>query len=793
MIRVILENIGGGFFTINGVQYVKSEVMFFPCWPDSEKINIQQYHAELLYGLVHYSEVKLADGTLFGSTEEILEWADTNAFGGGGGGSKVFDSSGDFPNPGKEGILYIDSSDDSMWYWDGTQYVQFASVKQFANFSGFPATGNPGFLYIDRAGLASYYWNGSTYIQLSGPGTFIRNQNVLAQAGNFWINGTGGLKQLLLDPANTGMNISTDGLQLILDFWTASRGISFRAGGAEAASMFRDAAGQSSMLTFPGEFRLARANPVGTGGNNWGTLNLYGGANPAGWQQIRLAGYNVTLAQEQRWSLAHKIVLYHPNTGGAGDQDTVPGVGIGSSDTRMHFSVPNASGGFMFFAGLNVLPFWIGGDGQIIAGTQAGNGARLQVQGGVLSLAAATSDFAVINGGMWYRSDTQKFRGGINGIPTNFLTESSSGSVLIVDNQHPEATDNRTGISKTSVTRPWATINAAVQAAGGMIVCVMPGTYAENIASSGASIRLVMYPNAVISGNIAVYGNGDLSIFGMSEVVVDSSRTVGTAQIYTNQPAGILGPFGMEVGGIHTDVGNVYLRNVIATNSNTACCVSARNNFSFIGSRIIANGPCGTYQQGFDAQIITDSFLLSRNSYAVPLNGSIQICRRTTAISLSAAGYTDAFITGGLPQIVEDCKIYSQNGRGFYGDAEVGRSAVKPFMIKGCQFNTFKEAFRFIGDGNGEGSEVVDQVYIITGNTINVRDAATVNAFLLHQRAVAHTNAPIVMDNRYNKASFDVAVPDGNYGAPLANVVANNVGSLAFPAQYPWIFNPADI
>ncbi len=531
MAKVILENTANGFFTINGEPYQKSEVQFFPSWEGSDRMNIQQYHGELLWGLLHFSEVALADGTTFGSVAEIIEWADSNAFGGGGGGSKVFDTSGDFPNPGKEGILYIDKGDDSMWYWDGTQYVQFASVKQFANFSGFPATGNPGYLYIDRAGLASYYWNGTAYIQLSGPGTFIRNQNLLAQAANFWISGDGAMKKLLLDPANTGMHITTDGLQLILDFWTGSRGISFRASGAEGASMFRDAAGQTTMLSFPGEFRLARTNPVSTGGNNWGSLNLYGGSNPAGWNQIRMAGYNTTLAQEPRWSLAHKIVLWHPNTGAAGDQDTVPGVGIGSSTTRMHFSVPNnaATSGFTFFAGFSAIPFWIGANGEIIAGLNTGNGARLQVQDGVFSLAVATSDFAVINGGMFFRSDRQTIRAGINGFWKDLAVQDTAyitGRVILVDQDNPLATDSRTGVYKYSQSVPFRTIQAAITAAvNGDIVRVAYSTtsYNGNIIldpnawSSWLAVHIQL-DNVTINGNLQVtqINNSSTVIYGIN-------------------------------------------------------------------------------------------------------------------------------------------------------------------------------------------------------------------------------------------------------------------------------------
>jgi hypothetical protein len=406
-----------------------------------------------------------------------------------GGGVFAFANRAAFPSVGNAAFIYISKDDDAEYYWDGSTYVQLTSIQLFTNAAAFPVAGNTGFLYIDKATGLTYYWNGSAYVASAAnvdATKFIQNQNAAAQAANFWITGNGIANNLYAVkhsfPSTPDMFVTSDGLQLMLDCWTGSRGFSFRVSGAEFAHFLRGAAGESNYLfRIVGAFDLQNGYlPYGVG-LNWGSINVYQGGNPAGWNQLRIKGYDANPTSDPRWSLAHKIVLFHPNTGVSGDQDSVKGVGIGSNTTHLHFSVPD-NGGFVYYGG-PVLP------------TQS------------------TTDLAVQNGGLMFRTDTQKLRVALNGFWKNVATEDStylSGNVISVDQSCVSATDVRTGLSKYSQSIPFKTINGAMAVASdGDLVYVHSGVYTEDVILDPRSFSGWVYFQIALDG---VTINGDVHV-----------------------------------------------------------------------------------------------------------------------------------------------------------------------------------------------------------------------------------------------------------------------------------------
>lgn len=85
-----------------------------------------------------------------------------------------------FPTTGNTGIIYIDSSDNMPYIWDGEKYAPLngygsgvcpdmaAAVVAYDSVYDFPDEGEEGVLYIDKEKHTIYYWDGNEYMKLSG-------------------------------------------------------------------------------------------------------------------------------------------------------------------------------------------------------------------------------------------------------------------------------------------------------------------------------------------------------------------------------------------------------------------------------------------------------------------------------------------------------------------------------------------------------------------------------------------------------------------------------------------------
>jgi len=434
--------------------------------------------------------------------------------------------------------------------------------------------------------------------------------------------------------------------------------------------------------------------------------------------------------------------------------------------------------------------FWGGG------GSNSKEAELLRIlRGGGLKLHNMPSDPAVNNGAILYRTDTAKIRAAVGGVWKNLATEDQltsiglTGHTVYVDKDSASATDVRTGLSPYSAAVPFKTINAAAQVANylaGDVVYVRVGTYTENINSAG-HLKLLLEPDVVINGNVLAHGY--LSIIGLGRLTADSSRTTGAAIINTNTDAASTDPYaGNALAGIHSN-GQIplVLVNIATKNAGTGIGVYGAYGNTIRSSRIVANGIGVHYTSWGVPTNILDSWIFSANTSAVSMSypGTNNYIR-STFISL-AAGNTPILSGSATGFVLEDCKLYSQNGFGFNG----GRTYLSNFVVRNNLFNTFSRAFTYGGDADGAGQEE-NEIWEITGNTFNVRDTSEPYAFLLQQRKAAHTGAPIITGNLFNKASFVVQVPDGTFAPPLVNIEAGNVGSLNYPATYPYIYTAGD-
>lgn len=530
-----------------------------------------------------------ADGTITGGEE--VQWmflagtGPANLVEFGAGGVKQFATAGDFPMPGKPGLVYIATGDGSQYYWNGAAYEQLTSVHVLANLAAFPAVGNAGYLYIAKDTGAQYYWNGAAYIVLSGgPGSFIQNQVATAQTASFWIAGTARsatvrLSAQTVDPAITDgslafrsdlgkLRVSLAGAwQNILTENAAQLGyIQNQNALAQVASFWIDGTARSSTV------RLAAqtVDPAIVDGSLAFRSDL-------GKIRVALAGAWKNLATEdqlpaagafiQNQNAAAQAASFFINGSGKIEggltvyrlQGGFPALDIIDPATGLisvRFNVegaarignrlligadPNPTGAPNSFpleitgnnngqnpAIVNGFAFgWnrLGGAGEadLIWGSNAGssghldfaywNGVTYQASRATLSPAGVfsaavlaafgvTVDPAVVNGGIAYRSDLQKFRAGINGQWKNLATEDQTGynasRLVLVDNTHAAATDVRTGISKYNQAVPFVTIQAAVNVlTSGDTLRIANGGYAESVAANIGGLYRIVYENAV--------------------------------------------------------------------------------------------------------------------------------------------------------------------------------------------------------------------------------------------------------------------------------------------------------
>lgn len=164
---------------------------------------------------------------------------------------------------------------------------------------------------------------------------------------------------------------------------------------------------------------------------------------------------------------------------------------------------------------------WTGFNGDIIA-AQMDMGGNLYTNGTFRPGLLAT-DPTGTNGTMFYNTTSNKFRGYVAGAWQNFATENwiheqiRVGNIVYVDANNPYSTDNRTGLDRYTLTKPFKTIGAAYAASAYYdIIYVRPGAYYENVMVGNRYNGLTnafIFDNATLDGGTgyALNFNGDLT------------------------------------------------------------------------------------------------------------------------------------------------------------------------------------------------------------------------------------------------------------------------------------------
>lgn len=352
--------------------------------------------------------------------------------------------------------------------------------QSFPTIADFPPVGEEGVIYIDTATDTPYYWDGTQYVPFSAapinPGSFIQNQTAVPQVGAFWIDGA---------PKITSH--ATISLELIQA--SAGAGIFMKltnAGGIPAAYLtYADSGNPNRGFTV---FQPAYAtNLEWQFQANRGEVYISGELANAG-EQVRF----------DHWMIGKAATV----TGYLGGPKSLV---IWDNEFGTHRVVIKSNG------------HWI------VGGSTVDNGAAFQITNGALSLTGAGSDFPVINGTLFYRTDTNKFRACVNGTWQNLVTEDSlqakvrtltvSGGLVPEDNGNIVVLNSATPVNLTCTAGLPAGFTCEVwQVGAGQVTAVADAGITVNQADSlfktrkTASVMSVRYLSATqvfLAGDLA--------------------------------------------------------------------------------------------------------------------------------------------------------------------------------------------------------------------------------------------------------------------------------------------------
>lgn len=673
------------------------------------------------------------------------------------------------------------------------------SVNTFADL---PPVGETGVIYLTLDTSNLYVWTGnpgpSGYTQTPNPAGFIQNQLAVVQPADFRISG----KAMIGAGADNGAPLQVKGGAIATatsnaDYPFLNGAIFYRSdtnklrigvdGAYQNIATENNVIHNQNAVVQPAAFRINGSSTIDVGAATYYPLvlknNIPGAgvvlllatnANPAGGQLVYGGG-----GDTDSWQLIStnfKVVIQkalidlsagtNPNFGGI----LLKNFWMGATEAVTSYGVgPNA---WIVYDALNVqyrlviLP-----NGDVIIGGHIGNGAKFQVQGGVLSLAAATSDYPVVNGGLFFRSDTQKMRVGINGAWKNITTEETamlSGYVLSVDKNNVNATDTRTGTSRYSQSVPFKTINAAANAAvGGDLVYVHTGTYTEDILCS--RLVMVMGPSVQIVGTVTVQLQciirGDFPLFPR-----DQFGTNQYGEPYAVMPSSITANSAnptVLTASAQANVEQSLITGVQVENTGSGHAINSLRGVTVNNCRVLAKAGTGVWSQAREGAV-NNSYIYSDGSATIGVNYAINSTLISMGVALEACMSGAGFVT------VENCKIYSKTGPGVSFSNGGGR-----LVFRNNHVNTFHEALFHQSSGTFPAGATYAEV---TGNIMNVRNPATIDTFYVLIQFGA-SEPGVFMDNRYSKATVFFNVNS------LTNVDVNNVPSLAFPANYPKIGN----
>lgn len=356
-----------------------------------------------------------------------------------------------------------------------------AASQSFPGIADFPPVGEEGVIYIDTATDIAYYWDGTQYVPFSSapvsPGSFIQNQIAVPQVASFWINGQGkfdhlpGTPVFEIDQKNAGAGIfiklKTTLVPAAYITWNDSGQVD------RGFTVFQPAFATNTEWQFQA---------------NRGEIYVSGQKTNAG-EQILF----------DHWMFGRGAQAVTGYLGGP------KAIVIWDQEFGTHRVIIKPNG------------HWI------VGGSTTDNGAAFQISHGTLSLTGAGSDFPVINGTLFYRTDTNKFRACVNGVWQNLVTEdslqtkvrtlSASGGLVPEDNGNIVVLNSATPVNLTCAAGLPAGFTCEVwQVGAGQVTAVADAGITVNQADSlfktrkAASVMSVRYLSATqvfLAGDLA--------------------------------------------------------------------------------------------------------------------------------------------------------------------------------------------------------------------------------------------------------------------------------------------------
>lgn len=391
-------------------------------------------------------------------------------------------------------------------------------------------------------------------------------------------------------------------------------------------------------------------------------------------------------------------------------------------------------------------------NGNLLVGSTSNNGAKLQINGGALSLAPNASDFTGVNGALFYRSDTNKFRGYVNGVWKNLATEDNAfltGRTVRVENTHPFATDTRTGISKYSQSVPFATIaaaNAALVAGDNLYIC--NGTYNESVSFPNILTQVVFIENSTINGG-ASWALGATNNY---TVIVHMRNTLLTA---TGNSGDLT-----NTATIFCNVGRIHLLGL-----DDSCNVTNTNGVAYAE---ISNSAKTFENIRFSAPI---SCFYAQFSNAVPnvfkectfistAGPAINVMYNCEYYNCYIKGTTAAIAFGGntrLQGIIDNCYLEATTGDTINGGT-MGADSVGVFVVKNSTLIGSTSILNF-ASGNAAfywGCDFTNNIIRVTSGTSAIIPAGTthVSSFL---RVTSNTSNVTIFSDAIKASSTFIA------------------------------------
>jgi len=355
-----------------------------------------------------------------------------------------------------------------------------------------------------------------------------------------------------------------------------------------------------------------------------------------------------------------------------------------------------------------------------------------------------------------------------------------SGKVIYVDATSPNATNTRGSLSKYNLTYPFATIQAAVNAAAtGDSLWVYPGTYNESIIiglSGSRSINMLLYSGVTINGGSSyaiLSGTGSaqcaLNLDMMPNSIVrntgNASDPSGSAVILkggSNNGVNITGignPLAKSAGaGPDYTTGNP---SIISTNS---YCLFNFGIADFNGEK--ASGVTFYSQNSIPLAATNGTMIYENCVINAPSNygvfGSVGVLINCLVVSNRTCVYSSNTHFAHLI----NCDLYSTNEFGVFGTNNIGGRVI----VNDCRINSFSQSIQMNSNNTNPTR------YEICNNVMGSRNLASSTAVSISDTNVNSTG--LFSNNVVNKTTVTIPTTISEFNTYVTNDVSGSIPNI---------------